>query len=129
LKGVMTPEDAALAVEHGAAGVIVSNHGGRQLDGSLPTAVALPAVVAAVGGAVPVLVDGSFRRGTDILKALAMGAQAVLVGRPAMWGLAVAGEEGVRTVLRSLLAELDLTLALSGHSSLETVGPDTLARV
>ena len=114
VKGVLTAEDAALAVAHGAAGVIVSNHGGRQLDGVPASADALPEVVERVGEAADVLVDGGVRRGTDVLKALALGARAVLVGRPVLWGLAVAGETGVRRVLELLLAELDTALALAG---------------
>ena len=114
VKGVLTAEDAALAVAHGAAGVIVSNHGGRQLDGVPASADALPEVVERVGEAADVLVDGGVRRGTDVLKALALGARAVLVGRPVLWGLAVAGETGVRHVLELLLAELDNALALAG---------------
>ncbi|HEY1284864.1 MAG TPA: alpha-hydroxy acid oxidase [Solirubrobacterales bacterium] len=114
VKGVVTAEDASLAVEHGAAGVIVSNHGGRQLDGCLPGAEALPEVVDAVDGRAAVLVDGGIRRGIDVAIALALGADAVLVGRPALWGLAVGGEEGARRILEILSAELELTLALCG---------------
>jgi 4-hydroxymandelate oxidase len=114
VKGVLAADDAALAVEHGAAGVVVSNHGGRQLDRSPATAEALVEVVDAVAGRVPVLVDGGIRRGVDVALALALGADAVLVGRPALWGLALAGEEGVRRVLGLLTAELGLALALCG---------------
>ncbi|MEU1752924.1 alpha-hydroxy acid oxidase [Micromonospora matsumotoense] len=114
LKGVLHPEDARLAVEHGVDGVLVSNHGGRQLDGVTATLDALPAVVAAVDGRLPVLVDGGLRRGTDVLVALALGATAVLVGRPVLWGLAVAGAAGVRHVLDLLRADLDRALALVG---------------
>ena len=114
LKGVLHPEDARLAVEHGVDGVLVSNHGGRQLDGATATLDALPAVVAAVDGRLPVLVDGGLRRGTDVLVALALGATAVLVGRPVLWGLAVAGAAGVRHVLDLLRADLDRALALVG---------------
>jgi isopentenyl diphosphate isomerase/L-lactate dehydrogenase-like FMN-dependent dehydrogenase len=117
VKGVLAGEDAALAVEHGAAGVVVSNHGGRQLDRCLASADALPDVVEAVGGRAPVLVDGGIRRGVDIAIALALGADAVLVGRPALWGLAVGGEQGARRVLELLRAELELTLALCGCAS------------
>jgi isopentenyl diphosphate isomerase/L-lactate dehydrogenase-like FMN-dependent dehydrogenase len=129
LKGILHPDDAREAVERGMDGVIVSNHGGRQVDGAIATLDALPGVVEAVDGRAAVLLDSGVRSGADAFKALALGAQAVLLGRPAMWGLAVAGEAGVRTVLRSFLAELDLTLALSGHTSLETVGPEVLAPV
>jgi 4-hydroxymandelate oxidase len=114
VKGIIRGDDARLALEHGAAGVIVSNHGGRQLDGSLPTARALPEVAAAMRGEGALLVDGGVRRGTDVLKAIAMGAQAVLLGRPVLWGLAVGGEEGAYDVLRLLRAECDLALALAG---------------
>jgi isopentenyl diphosphate isomerase/L-lactate dehydrogenase-like FMN-dependent dehydrogenase len=114
VKGVLTPEDARLAVEHGAAGVIVSNHGGRQLDTVAATIEALPEVVEAVGDATPVLVDGGIRRGTDVVKALALGATATLVGRPVVWALAARGEEGVRHVLTLLREEVRLALALAG---------------
>jgi isopentenyl diphosphate isomerase/L-lactate dehydrogenase-like FMN-dependent dehydrogenase len=128
LKGILHPDDAREAAARGVDGVIVSNHGGRQVDGAIATLDALPGVVEAVGDELAVLLDSGIRSGADAFKALALGARAVLLGRPAMWGLAVAGEDGVRTVLRSFLAELDLTLALSGHTSLATVGPETLAR-
>jgi isopentenyl diphosphate isomerase/L-lactate dehydrogenase-like FMN-dependent dehydrogenase len=114
VKGVLTPADARRAVDSGAAGIVVSNHGGRQLDTVLSGADALPAVVDEVGSELDVLVDGGIRRGTDVIKALAMGARAVLVGRPVLWGLAVGGEEGVRRVLELLLADLDTALALAG---------------
>ncbi|HEX8692008.1 MAG TPA: alpha-hydroxy acid oxidase [Longimicrobium sp.] len=115
LKGVVTPEDARLAVEHGADAVIVSNHGGRQLDGAEPTLFALPRVAEAVAGRIPVLLDGGVRRGTDVAKALALGARAVLIGRPALWGLAVGGQAGVERVLAILRVELERTLALLGR--------------
>lgn len=118
VKGVMTREDAALAIAHGAAGVIVSNHGGRQLDTVEPTVLALPEVVDAVEGRVPVLVDGGIRRGTDVVKALALGARAVLVGRPYLWGLAVDGEAGVRRVIALLRGEIERALALTGRPTL-----------
>jgi isopentenyl diphosphate isomerase/L-lactate dehydrogenase-like FMN-dependent dehydrogenase len=114
VKGLLTAEDAALAVEHGAAGVIVSNHGGRQLDCSLATGDALPEVVEAVAGRATVLVDGGIRRGTDVAIALALGADAVLVGRPPLWGLAAAGADGARRVLELLREELELALTLCG---------------
>jgi 4-hydroxymandelate oxidase len=114
VKGVLTPEDARRAVNSGASGIVVSNHGGRQLDTVLSGADALPAVVEEVGDELDVLVDGGIRRGTDVLKALALGARAVLLGRPVLWGLAVGGEQGVRRVLRLLLAEIDNALALAG---------------
>jgi isopentenyl diphosphate isomerase/L-lactate dehydrogenase-like FMN-dependent dehydrogenase len=117
IKGVLTAEDATLAVEHGAAGVIVSNHGGRQLDCVLATADALPEVVEAVDGRGTVIVDGGIRRGTDVAIALALGADAVMVGRPALWGLAAGGEAGACRVLELLRDELELALALCGCSS------------
>ena len=122
LKGVLTREDALLAVEHGAAGVIVSNHGGRQLDGAPATLDALEEVAEAVAGRIEVLFDGGVRRGSDAVKALALGAQAVLVGRPAIWGLAVDGEAGVRHVLSLLREEIANTLALLGCTRPDEVG-------
>jgi isopentenyl diphosphate isomerase/L-lactate dehydrogenase-like FMN-dependent dehydrogenase len=117
VKGILTPEDAELALEHGAAGVVVSNHGGRQLDRSLATADALPEIADSVKGRGTLLVDGGIRRGIDVATALALGADAVLVGRPALWGLAAAGEDGVAQVLELLRAELELTLGLCGCTS------------
>jgi isopentenyl diphosphate isomerase/L-lactate dehydrogenase-like FMN-dependent dehydrogenase len=114
VKGLITGEDAALAVEHGAAGVVVSNHGGRQLDNAPATIDALPEVVEAVAGRIPVLIDGGIRRGTDVAVALGLGAEAVLVGRPALWGLAWDGEAGARRALELLAEELRLALALLG---------------
>ncbi|MFN8665289.1 MAG: alpha-hydroxy acid oxidase [Thermomicrobiales bacterium] len=117
VKGIVHPEDALRALAHGAQAILVSNHGGRQLDGIVAGLDALPAVVEAVQGRVPVLVDGGVRRGTDILIALALGAQAALIGRPVHWGLAVAGEAGVRQVLSLLQAELARDLWLCGLAS------------
>jgi isopentenyl diphosphate isomerase/L-lactate dehydrogenase-like FMN-dependent dehydrogenase len=117
LKGILTAEDALLAVEHGASAVIVSNHGGRQLDGVPPTLDALPEVVEAVGERVEVLVDGGIRRGTDVLKALALGARAAMSGRAVLWGLAAGGEEGARQVLELLRAEIEVGLKLLGCAS------------
>lgn len=114
VKGIMRADDAELAVQHGAKGIIVSNHGGRQLDTVPATISVLPSIVAAVNGRVPVLLDGGVRRGTDILKALALGAQAVLVGRPVLWGLGVAGQAGVEKVLAILREELELAMMLAG---------------
>lgn len=119
LKGVVHPEDARMAVERGAAGVVVSNHGGRQLDTAPATVEALPDVVRAVEGRAPVLVDGGVRRGTDVVKALARGADAVAVGRPVLWGLAVGGAEGVREVLELLRDEVDEAMALCGCRTVE----------
>jgi isopentenyl diphosphate isomerase/L-lactate dehydrogenase-like FMN-dependent dehydrogenase len=117
VKGVHAPADARLAIEHGAAGVVVSNHGGRQLDGVPAGIDLLDAVAQEVAGEVEVLVDGGVRRGTDVLKALALGARAVLVGRPLLWGLAWDGEAGARWVLETLRAELELDLMLLGAAS------------
>jgi len=117
VKGVLDPEDARRAVDHGAAGVIVSNHGGRQIDGCIAALDALPGVAAAVGDQTTVLFDSGIRRGSDVVKALALGARCTLVGRPYCYGLAVGGEQGVRDVLSNLIADFDLTLGLAGYTS------------
>jgi isopentenyl diphosphate isomerase/L-lactate dehydrogenase-like FMN-dependent dehydrogenase len=127
LKGILTAEDARLACEHGAAAIIVSNHGGRQLDAAPAAVDVLPEVVAAVDGEVEVLVDGGVRRGTDVLVALALGAQAVLVGRPVMWGLAEGGDAGVARVLDLLRDELSDGLALCGCKSPRDALPSLVA--
>jgi isopentenyl diphosphate isomerase/L-lactate dehydrogenase-like FMN-dependent dehydrogenase len=124
VKGIVHPDDAKLAVSHGARGILVSNHGGRQLDTAPATVDVLEPVVGAIAGAVPVLIDGGIRRGTDVLKAIALGASAVLIGRPVLWGLAVAGEAGVRRVLELLRAELDVAMALAGCRSLADITRD-----
>jgi isopentenyl diphosphate isomerase/L-lactate dehydrogenase-like FMN-dependent dehydrogenase len=121
LKGILTAEDALLAIEHSMDGIIVSNHGGRQLDTALASIEALPGIVEAVAGRCEVYVDGGIRRGTDILKALALGARAVLVGRPVLWGLAAGGAEGAYRVLEILRKELELAMALSGRPTLNSV--------
>jgi lactate 2-monooxygenase len=126
LKGILRADDARLAVEHGVQGVLVSNHGGRQVDGAVGALDALPGVVAAVDGRCEVLFDSGVRSGSDALKALALGARAVLLGRPYIWGLALGGAAGVVEVLRSFLADLDLAMALSGYASIDEVGPDAL---
>ena len=126
LKGVLHPDDAREARERGMAGVVVSNHGGRQVDGAIASLDALPAITDAVGGEIAVLLDSGVRSGADAFKALALGADAVLVGRPYLWGLALGGQDGVETVLRCILAELDLTLALSGHTEPEAVDSSAL---
>jgi isopentenyl diphosphate isomerase/L-lactate dehydrogenase-like FMN-dependent dehydrogenase len=123
LKGIVTAEDAELAVAHGAAAIVVSNHGGRQLDGAPATLDALPEVVEAVAGRVEVFLDGGIRRGTDVAKALALGARAVLVGRAPIFGLAAGGEEGVRHVLELLREELELALCLLGCTSPAELDP------
>lgn len=126
VKGIVRGDDAARAVEHGAAGIVVSNHGGRQLDTSVPTIRALPQVVEAVDGRAEVLLDGGIRRGTDVLKALALGARAVLIGRPVLWGLAVAGQRGAERALEILRDELDLAMALVGAPTLAELTPDLI---
>jgi 4-hydroxymandelate oxidase len=128
LKGVMTAEDARLAVQHGAAAIIVSNHGGRTLEAAPPTAKVLPDIAAAVEGRIEVLVDGGVRSGADILKALALGARAVLIGRPVSWGLAVAGAEGVARVLAILRGELECAMAMAGFDSPMRVTRSALLR-
>ena len=127
LKGVVRADDAERALDEGIAGIWVSNHGGRQLDTSIPTAMALPQVVEAVAGRAPVIVDGGVRRGTDVLKGLALGASAVAVGRPQLWGLATAGEQGVRTVIDLLREELSIAMALAGCRNLAQIDPSLLA--
>lgn len=122
VKGVLHPDDARRAVDVGLDGIVVSNHGGRQVDGAIGALDALPGVVDAVEDEVPVLFDSGVRAGSDIVKAVALGASAVLVGRPYVWGLALAGEDGVRHVLRCLLAEMDLTMALCGTPTLADLG-------
>jgi isopentenyl diphosphate isomerase/L-lactate dehydrogenase-like FMN-dependent dehydrogenase len=127
VKGVLHPDDARIAVEHGAAAIQVSNHGGRQLDGAMASIDALEAVVDAVGGRVPVLLDGGVRRGIDVLVSLALGASAVGIGRPVLWGLVVNGETGVGAVLDLLTAEIELAMALAGAASVADLGPDLIA--
>ncbi|WP_027934526.1 lactate 2-monooxygenase [Amycolatopsis thermoflava] len=128
LKGIQHPDDARRAVDAGMDGIVVSNHGGRQVDGAIGSLEALPPIASAVGDRIEVLFDSGVRTGADILKALALGAKAVLVGRPWVYGLGHAGEDGVRHVLRSLLADLDLTLGLTGHRSVGELGPESLQR-
>jgi 4-hydroxymandelate oxidase len=127
-KGVLTAEDARIAVEHGVEGVVVSNHGGRQLDGSSATLDALPEVVEAVGGRVPVLMDGGVRRGSDVLKALALGATAVMVGRATVWALAAGGSEGVATALRMLRAEVVNAMSIAGCRTVAEIDGGLVAR-
>ncbi|MER9685074.1 alpha-hydroxy acid oxidase [Mesorhizobium sp. M0139] len=129
LKGVLHPSEAAEAVARGIDGIIVSNHGGRQLDGAAASLDALTAVVAAVAGRIPVLIDGGIRRGSDVVKALALGASCCLIGRPQLWGLAVAGEEGVRHVLELYRKEIDRVMGLMGARSLRDLGPDCISFV
>lgn len=126
LKGVLHPDDASRALDHGVDGIVVSNHGGRQVDRSVASLDALPAIVERVAGRVPIVLDSGIRGGADALIALALGATAVGIGRPYAYGLAVAGQAGVREVVRNHIAELDLTLGLAGHRSVAELGPDTL---
>ncbi len=126
LKGILHPQDAALAVEHGVDGIVVSTHGGRQLDGVPASIEVLPAVVEAVAGGAEVYLDGGIRRGTDVLKALALGARAVFVGRPILWGLAADGTVGAQHVLEGLQEELERAMVLAGLPNLESIGADLL---
>jgi L-lactate dehydrogenase (cytochrome)/(S)-mandelate dehydrogenase len=126
LKGLLHPEEGRRAVDAGVDAVVVSNHGGRQLDGAIPSIAALPGMVEAVEGAIPVLVDGGFRRGVDVLKAIALGARAVLLGRPHLWGVAVAGEAGALHVLELFRREIDRAMALGGWDDLGKLGRETL---
>jgi isopentenyl diphosphate isomerase/L-lactate dehydrogenase-like FMN-dependent dehydrogenase len=128
LKGIQHPDDARLAAELGIDGIIVSNHGGRQVDGAIGALEALPAIVAAVGQRLPILFDSGIRTGADMVKALALGANAVLLGRPYIWGLALAGEAGVCEVVQRLLADFDLTLGLAGYNSVHQLGPAALSQ-
>jgi (S)-2-hydroxy-acid oxidase len=129
VKGIATGEDALLAVHHGVDGVVVSNHGGRQLNGALATLDALPEVVEAVQGKIPVHVDGGVRHGTDIFKALALGADFVWVGRPTLWGLAYKGEEGVKLMLKILSDEFRLCMGLAGVMNVKEITKDYLAKI
>ncbi len=128
VKGVLTAADAELAVEHGAAGIIVSNHGGRQIDGAVPSLVALPSIVAAVDGRATVVFDGGIRSGRDAFVALALGAQAVLLGRPPLWALAAGGAEAVTRQLGLITSELEHVMALAGRPRLADLGPDAVVR-
>jgi lactate 2-monooxygenase len=128
LKGILHPDDARRAVDEGIDGIVVSNHGGRQVDGAIATLDALPAIAEAVDGRIPVLLDSGIRSGADIFKALALGARAVLLGRPHVYGLALAGEAGVREVVTNFMADFDLTMGLAGCRSVAAIGPETLVR-
>ncbi|KAF6841134.1 FMN-dependent dehydrogenase [Colletotrichum plurivorum] len=129
LKGVLSVEDAKLAVQHGVSGIIVSNHGGRQLDGGVASLEMLPEIVEAVGDKITVMFDSGIRTGADIIKALALGANAVFIGRPAIYGLGIAGKEGAKAVIAGLLADLDLTMGLSGFKSVSDLKPSILRQV
>lgn len=127
VKGIQHPDDAREAVRHSLDGIVVSNHGGRQVDGAIASLDALPAIAEAVGGELAILFDSGVRSGADVLKALALGADAVCLGRPYVWGLALDGQAGVETVLKMVLAELDLTMALCGLTRPGEIGPELLA--
>jgi L-lactate dehydrogenase (cytochrome) len=126
VKGIQHPDDAREAAARGIDGIVVSNHGGRQVDGAIGSLDALPPIAEAVGGDLAVLFDSGVRSGSDAIKALALGADAVCLGRPYVWGLALEGQQGVETVLKMFLAELDLTMALCGYTSPDQLGPDAL---
>ena len=128
VKGIVRGDDAVRAVDHGASAIVVSNHGGRQLDTSIPSIMALPEVVDAVGNRAEVYVDGGIRRGTDVIKALALGARAVMIGRPVLWGLAVNGEPGVRAVLELLRQEIDVAMALAGARNVSELTRDLVVQ-
>jgi isopentenyl diphosphate isomerase/L-lactate dehydrogenase-like FMN-dependent dehydrogenase len=129
LKGVLHPDDARQALDAGADGIVVSTHGGRQVDRSISALDALPEVLGAVAGRVPVLLDSGIRSGADVFTAVALGASAVLLGRPFAWGLALGGTDGVRQVIEDVVAEFDLTLGLTGHTAVDQLSPDVLRRV
>jgi isopentenyl diphosphate isomerase/L-lactate dehydrogenase-like FMN-dependent dehydrogenase len=128
LKGVVHPDDGRKALDHGVSGIVVSNHGGRQLDGEVGTLDALPAMVEAVDGKIPLLVDSGVRHGADVIKALAIGASAVMLGRPYAYAMASHGEEGVVHLIRSMMADIDLQLALCGLTSIAGITRSVLAR-
>jgi lactate 2-monooxygenase len=127
LKGILHPEDARLAIDHGMDGIIISNHGGRQVDGSISTLEALPGIVTEVNGKMPILVDSGIRGGADIFKALALGASAVCIGRPYVYGLTIAGQIGVEEVLRNLLADFELTMGLAGCKNISEITRSALS--
>ncbi|MBU8906073.1 lactate 2-monooxygenase [Desertibacillus haloalkaliphilus] len=129
LKGIIHPRDAELALQYGVDGIIVSNHGGRQVDGEISTLDALESICHVIGGKIPVLLDSGIRRGSDVVKASALGASAVLLGRPFVYGLAVGGEEGVKHAIRNIIADTDLTLALSGRNSIKNLDRSLLSNV
>lgn len=127
LKGILHPDDAAMALDHGVDGLIVSNHGGRQVDGSISTIAALPGITKRISGKAPILLDGGVRGGADIFKAIALGASAVCIGRPYVYGLAIAGSAGVEEVLRNLMAEFYFTMGLAGINKVSEINPESLA--
>ena len=126
LKGILHPDDARKAIDEGMDGIVVSNHGGRQVDGAIASLAALPPIVEAAGGRVPILLDSGIRGGADVFKALALGATAVCIGRPYAYGLAVAGAAGVQTVIQNLRADFDLTMGLAGCAAVSEIGPEAI---
>jgi isopentenyl diphosphate isomerase/L-lactate dehydrogenase-like FMN-dependent dehydrogenase len=128
LKGICRADDALMAIDHGAGGIIISNHGGRQLDGAPATIEVLPFVAEAINKKIPILVDGGIRRGADILKSIALGANAVLIGRPVIWGLAAGGQQGVEKILAIIKNEFDLSMALAGCRNISEITPDLVFR-
>lgn len=128
LKGILHPDDARKAVDFGMDGIIVSNHGGRQVDGSISTLEALPGIVDAIKGKIPVLMDSGVRGGADIFKAIALGAKAVCIGRPYVYGLTIAGQRGVYEVMRHLMADFELTMGLAGCKNISEISADRLVR-
>jgi isopentenyl diphosphate isomerase/L-lactate dehydrogenase-like FMN-dependent dehydrogenase len=129
VKGIQHPDDAREAAQRGLDGIVVSNHGGRQVDGAIGSLDALPAIAEAGGDDLTILFDSGVRSGSDVIKALALGADAVCLGRPYIWGLALEGQAGVETVLKMVLAEFDLTMALCGYTTPDQLGPDALATI
>jgi L-lactate dehydrogenase (cytochrome) len=129
VKGIQHPDDAREAVQRGVDGIVVSNHGGRQVDGAIGSLDALPAIAAAAGEDLTILFDSGIRGGSDMIKALALGADAVCLGRPYIWGLALEGQQGVETVLKTVLADFDLTMALCGYTAPDQLSPDALAEI
>ena len=126
LKGIQHPDDATLALDHGIDGIVVSNHAGRQIDGAIGSVDALPPIVEKIAGRMPVLVDSGIRSGSDVFTAIALGADAVLIGRPYVYGLAIAGAAGAEAVLRNIIAEFDLVLGLAGYRTVAEVGLDAV---
>jgi lactate 2-monooxygenase len=129
VKGITHPDDAILALEHGVDGIIVSNHGGRQLDGAVATLDCLPSISESIQGKIPILLDSGIRRGADVIKAIALGASAVLIGRPYAYALAVAGEKGVREVIKNIIAETELQLTISGRGAIQDVDQSLVIKV
>jgi lactate 2-monooxygenase len=128
LKGILHPDDAARAIEAGVDAIVVSNHGGRQVDGAIGTLEALPAIAGAVDGRIPILLDSGIRGGADAFKAIALGARAVLIGRPYVYGLGIAGYRGVREVIENFIADFELTMALAGCRCIDEIGPEALVQ-